>query len=494
MYALIVAAVASVVAALLLTPICRDLAIRWGVLDRPDSKRKTHTKPIPRVGGIPIFIAYLGTFALLLILHFRAGIMIRNNFDLIWKIFPAAALVFVIGLLDDIYDLKPWQKLLGQIAAAIMAFLSGLRLSDVSGFHVGIWLTLPVTIIWLIGCTNAFNLIDGVDGLSAGIGFFATITTVIEALMRSNVPLALATVPLAGALLGFLRYNSNPATIYLGDSGSLLIGFLLGCYCILWSGKSATALGMTAPLMLLAIPLLDTLIAIVRRYLRHKPVFGPDRGHIHHKLLARGFTPRRVVYVMYAISGIGACFSLLQSSFQEIFGGWIILLFCGCVCLGVRYLGYAEFEAARRIVFGGAVRKMLNAELELMALRDTLSSASTAEECWNALKLRYCDFGFSEVRLSLGGRVHSASANENRVQKAFTIRIELSDSEYLNLSSQSGTRVMAISAAFADTIGSVLRTKAIQLRRLHMTQAHELSMGHGAHAETEKVSVKVAAG
>lgn len=491
MYALLVAAVASVVAALFLTPLCRDMAVRWGVLDRPDSKRKTHTQPIPRVGGIPIFIAYLGTFALLLLLHFRAGIMIRNNFELIWKIFPAAALVFLIGLLDDIYDLRPWQKLLGQIAAAVMAFLSGLRLSDVSGFHLGIWLTLPVTVIWLIGCANAFNLIDGVDGLSAGIGFFATITTVIEALLRSNVPLALATVPLAGALLGFLRYNSNPATIYLGDSGSLLIGFLLGCYCILWSGKSATALGMTAPLMVLAIPLLDTLIAIARRYLRDKPVFGPDRGHIHHKLLARGFTSRRVVYVLYTISGIGACFSLLQSTFQERFGGWIILLFCGGVCLGVRYLGYAEFDAARRIVFGGAVRKLLNAELELMALRDTLDNASTVEECWNTLKLRYSDFGFSEVRLKLAGRVLSASTDDNPLKKAFTIRIELSDSEYLNLSSQSGTEIMAISAVFADTIGSVLRTKASQIQRIHAAHAHELSV---AHSQPEPVSVKVAAG
>ncbi|HTA45936.1 MAG TPA: MraY family glycosyltransferase [Bryobacteraceae bacterium] len=493
MYALLAAAVASVVAALVLTPICRDLAIRWGVLDRPDSKRKTHTKPVPRVGGIPIFIAYLGTFGLLMLLRFQAGIMIRNNLDLIWRIFPAAALIFAIGLIDDIYDLRPWQKLLGQVAAATMAFLSGLRLTDISGFHFGIWLTLPVTVIWLIGCTNAFNLIDGVDGLAAGVGFFATITTVIEALLRSNVPLALATLPLAGALLGFLRYNSNPATIYLGDSGSLLIGFLLGSYSIVWSGKSATALGMTAPLMVLALPLLDTVLAITRRYLRHKPVFGPDRGHIHHKLLARGFTPRRVVYVMYAISGIGACFSLLQSAFHDRYGGLIILLFCGGVCLVVRYLGYTEFEAARRIVFGGAVRKLLNAELELIALRDSLISALTADECWSILRVAYSDFGFSEVRLKLTNRIYSASSSNSLNPKAFTIRIELSETEYLNLSSNSGKEVLANSAAFADAIGTVLRAKVSQLRRTPaIAHAHELPVAHATHAQAQAASVKVA--
>lgn len=481
MYALLVAAVASMVAALVFTPICRDIAIRWGVLDRPDSKRKTHTKPVPRVGGIPIFIAYVGAFALLMLLRFQAGIMIRNNLDLIWRIFPSAALIFAIGLADDLYDLRPWQKLVGQLAAAVMAYLSGLRLTDISGFHFGIWLTLPVTVIWLIGCTNAFNLIDGVDGLAAGVGFFATITTVIEALLRSNIPLALATVPLAGALLGFLRYNSNPATIYLGDSGSLLIGFLLGSYCIVWSGKSATVLGMTAPLMVLALPLLDTVLAIIRRYLRNKPVFGPDRGHIHHKLLARGFTPRRVVYVMYAISGIGAFLSLLQSAFHDRYGGLIILLFCGGVCLIVRYLGYAEFEAARRIVFGGAVRKLLNAELELIALRDRLSNALTADECWSILREAYCDFGFSEVRLKLSNRVYSANSEDSASARAFTIRIELSDTEYLNLSSSAGQAVLANSAAFADAIGNVLRAKGSQLHRsAPLVHAHDLSLAtHG---------------
>ena len=154
------------------------------------------------------------------------------------------------------------------------------------------WLSLPLTLLWLVGCANAFNLIDGIDGLATGAGLFATVTILIGALLSNNVPLALATVPLAGALLGFLRYNFNPASIFLGDSGSLTIGFLLGCYGVLWSQKGATMLGMTAPLMALAVPLLDTGLAVARRFLRHQPIMSGDAAHIHHRLLARGLTPK----------------------------------------------------------------------------------------------------------------------------------------------------------------------------------------------------------
>ena len=139
-----------------------------------------------------------------------------------------AALVFATGLLDDIFGLKPWQKLLGQVAAAVLVFSAGVHFSGIGGYQFPIWWTLPATILWLVGCTNAFNLIDGVDGLAAGVGFFATLTTLMAALLQHNIPLALATAPLAAALLGFLRFNFNPATVFLGDCGSLLNGFLLG--------------------------------------------------------------------------------------------------------------------------------------------------------------------------------------------------------------------------------------------------------------------------
>ena len=166
--------------------------------------------------------------------------------------------MFALGLLDDLVGLNAWQKLLGQVVARCLAYCGGVHVTGVAGYAAPGWSTPADHVLWLVACTNAFNLIDGMDGLAAGVGLFATFTTLAAALLQGNVALALATAPLVGALLAFLRYNFNPASIFLGDCGSLTIGFLLGCFGAIWSQKSATLLGMTAPLMALAVPLLDT--------------------------------------------------------------------------------------------------------------------------------------------------------------------------------------------------------------------------------------------
>ena len=164
--------------------------------------------------------------------------------------------------------------------AACIAYAVGVQVSGIAGYLAPGWLSLPLTVLWLVACTNAFNLIDGVDGLASGVGLLAAFTTLAAALLQNNAALALATAPLVGALLAFLRYNFNPASIFLGDSGSLTIGFVLGCFGAIWSQKSATLLGMTAPLMALSIPLLDTALAVVRRFLRHQPIFkGGSQSH-----------------------------------------------------------------------------------------------------------------------------------------------------------------------------------------------------------------------
>src|SRR6185436_13025698 len=142
---------------------------------------------------------------------------------------------------------------------------------------------LPLTILWLLVCTNAFNLIDGMDGLATGAGLFATLTILLAGMLEGNHALVLAAVPLGGALLGFLRYNFNPASAFLGDSGSLLLGFLLGCFGVIWSFKTATVFGMIAPLMAMSVPILDATLAVARRFLRGRPIFGADRGHVHHR-------------------------------------------------------------------------------------------------------------------------------------------------------------------------------------------------------------------
>jgi UDP-GlcNAc:undecaprenyl-phosphate GlcNAc-1-phosphate transferase len=293
--------------AVVLTPIFRDMFRSFNVVDEPDANRKVHVYPIPRVGGMAIAVGYGVS------VYLNLGSELLSNELLISGLLPAAALVFFTGLVDDFFGLKPWQKILGQFAAASVAFWAGVRITGVAGHALADVWSAPLTIGWLLLCTNAVNLVDGLDGLAAGVGLFATLTMFAAAMISGNEPLAYATLPLAGCLLGFLCFNFNPATVFLGDCGSLLIGFLLGCFGIIWTQKSATLFGITAPLMALSMPLLDVGLCIVRRWLRNQPIFSADRGHIHHKLLDRGLSPRQAVLLLYAFCGAVAILSLVQS-------------------------------------------------------------------------------------------------------------------------------------------------------------------------------------
>ncbi len=465
MHSLLILAISSFCVAFAVTPLCRDLAIRWGLVDRPDHIRKLHTSPIPRVGGISIFIACSGSLALLLLSPYQFGNVVRSHFDVVRNLFAAATIVFFTGLLDDLLGLKAWQKFAGQFVAAAVAVHAGVQISGIAGHPLPSWFVIPVTLLWLVGCTNAFNLIDGVDGLAAGVGLFATMTVFIAALLDHNIALSIATVPLAGALLGILRFNFNPASIFLGDSGSLFIGFLLGCYSILWSQKSATILGMTAPLIALSIPLVDTGVSIIRRFLRRQSIFSADHGHIHHKLLARGLTPRRAVILVYIICGLCAALSLLQSFAHERFGGAVIVLFCAGAWIGVQHLGYAEFEMARRMVLAGNFRRHLNAELQLSTFGDDLAAAVTPDQCWEVLRHTYSEFGFNEIRLKLGDRLFTHTTNGHHAANTWTVRIRLSENDYLNLSREFDAEAPPIVSGFTDAIGKTLRTKTSEMLR-----------------------------
>jgi UDP-GlcNAc:undecaprenyl-phosphate GlcNAc-1-phosphate transferase len=439
-----------------LTPLCRDLAIRWGLVDQPDDIRKFHPKPIPRVGGVAIFIAYIISFAVFLFSS-QLGYVLRGHLDVVRNLFPAAAIIFLTGFLDDLVGLKAWQKAAGQFLAAAVAVWAGVKIPVIAWHQLPAWSTIPVTLLWLVGCTNAFNLIDGVDGLAAGVGLLATTTTLIAALLDHNIGLAVAIVPLAGALLGVLCFNFNPASIFLGDSGSLFTGFLLGCYSVFWSQKSATILGMTSPLIALSIPLLDTGLAIARRFLRGKPIFGADHGHIHHKLLNRGLTPRRVVGLIYLVCGFCAILSLLESFGHERFGGVIIVLFSAGAWIGIESLGYAEFDMVRRMILAGDFRRRLNAELQLSTFLEDLAMAATADQCWKVLKNSYSEFGFNEIRFKLGDRLYTDTTNGHHHAETWTVRIQLSNNSYVNLSREFATDSPPIVARYTDAIGKTLR-------------------------------------
>jgi UDP-GlcNAc:undecaprenyl-phosphate GlcNAc-1-phosphate transferase len=278
-----------------LTPIIRDAFLKRGLVDAPGG-RKLHAKPVPRIGGIPLAIAYGVAMVMLS----------SRQLDLAWRFLPGAALILATGLLDDLFTLKPLEKLAGQTLAAGAAFACGLRLDSLAGYEIPLGLQLPLTLAWLLVTANALNLIDGLDGLCAGVGLLSAGGLFGAALLLGDEALAMTTLPLAAALAGFLIFNFNPASVFLGDSGALLIGFLLGCFGLAWCQKTATLLSVTVPLLAVGVPLTDLSLSVLRRLAARRPIFAADRGHIHHRLMDLGLTHRSAVLVLYAAGAIAA--------------------------------------------------------------------------------------------------------------------------------------------------------------------------------------------
>jgi UDP-GlcNAc:undecaprenyl-phosphate/decaprenyl-phosphate GlcNAc-1-phosphate transferase len=455
MNSLIWLGVRAAILSLILTPIFRDIFRSYGVVDEPDSGRKTHPHPIPRVGGIAVFISYFVSLALVQV---EPGGLSEKELALVWSLLPAALVVFGIGLIDDFWGLKPWQKIAGQLAAAGLAYSAGIRMQFVAGHAMEGWWSLPLTILWLLLCTNAFNLVDGLDGLAAGVGLFATATMFTAAILQHNTALACATLPLAGCLLGFLCYNFNPATIFLGDGGSLLIGFLLGCFGVAWSQKSITLLGMTAPLMALSIPLADVLLAIVRRFLRRQPIFGADRGHIHHRLIDLGLTPRRAVLLVYAVCGLAAGLSLLQSITRNFYLAGLVAVLFSVVCwIGVHYLRYSEFTLAGRFFRTGEFHRSLNAQLTIESFTQALLAAEDVEACWKIIRQYYRKLGYSAVHLHFEGVSYREWRPEIGGPEFWTMNVPLSGESFIEFAHafESPVAVPTVVSPVADMLRSV---------------------------------------
>lgn len=446
----------SVTLSLLLTPLVRNLTRRFGLVDKPDQQRKIHNTPIPRMGGVAIFTTVVLAYGLLIVARFGSGAILWNGLPLILRIIPAFAVVFCTGLIDDLVNLPPWAKLTGEIIAAILAWIGGIHVSALAGHSFsGTAVGFVVTLLWIIVCTNAINLIDGVDGLAAGVSLFAALTMLIAAILGHNFPMALAIIPLVGALLGFLRYNFNPASIFLGDCGSLSLGFLLGCYGAVWSEKYPTLIGLTAPLLVFAVPLLDVGLSICRRFIQGKPIFTADREHIHHKLLSKGMTPKRLVLILYGVCAICATASLLLTVSQNRNRDFVIVLICLAAWLGIQHLGYNEFSAAGRVVVGGAFRNILSAQLALDAFEYEVHAVVTLEEYWDLLCRACPQFGFSGIIFHIDDVTYQWGINTG-----WQARIDFPGHGYISLWRESGTRSQGAAAVlFVDCVSRIFNQK-----------------------------------
>jgi UDP-GlcNAc:undecaprenyl-phosphate GlcNAc-1-phosphate transferase len=344
----------SLVVSFVTTRQVRDMASRRGWVSLPEDGRHIHQAPLPRLGGVAIFVA----FSFSLILWLGLSLIYPKLLEglapaTLLRIYVPACLIFCLGIYDDLHGAGPYLKFSVQAIAAIMLFLGGMRILDLPvlfGPHTLPWfIGLPLTVLWVVAITNAFNLIDGLDGLAAGSALFSTVVFFIVALVNQSWLASLMSVALAGAILGFLRFNFNPATIFLGDSGSLFIGFVLSALALAGAQKAPTFVAVAIPVVSFGLPILETALSILRRLISGRPIFTADREHIHHKLLEAGLSHRQVVIVLYAVSALFAMLSLFLLWPTGSTLGLVLAVVGSVIWLGVQHLNYLEFGELRRV-------------------------------------------------------------------------------------------------------------------------------------------------
>lgn len=291
------ALICAILLAYTLTPIVRVLAFKLGAIDIPRDNRRMHKKPIPRIGGLAIFLSF-----------FITCLLFCNIDHQILTVLCGSSLMVMLGVLDDIYSLNPWLKLIWQLGVALATVLSGIKIEQINFggtfIELGVW-SIPISMFWIAGLTNAINIIDGLDGLSCGVSTISSISILLVIVIQGgDYTSALITLILIGSCFGFLPFNKNPAKIFMGDTGALFLGYTLAVISVEGMFKAHTLISLIVPLIIFALPLTDTTFAIIRRLLAGKSPFSADRGHLHHRLVDMGFTQKESVKILYSICGI----------------------------------------------------------------------------------------------------------------------------------------------------------------------------------------------
>ena len=363
------------------TRFVRDVAHAHGWLETPSLNRHVHTIPLPRIGGVAIFASFTIVVIGALVIVGSSHSPFSLPLVPVFKLLGPALIVFLLGLYDDLRGVSPAGKFLVQAFAATLLFMGGYgihRIDLVSpGATLQSFIGLPLTIFWVLLITNAFNLIDGLDGLAAGSALFSTVVIFILSFFLPNPTVSLLAIALAGVILGFLRFNFHPASIFLGDSGSLFIGFMISALAIAGSQKSPTIVAVSIPLVSLGFPILDVVLAVGRRFLQGKSLFEGDRDHIHHKLLKRGLSQREAVLLLYAVTAAFGFVSLVL--FHQATAVALILALTGTIVLiGVQQLRYDEFGEVLSIVQRATRRRQIVAN-HVAVRRATVSLESCNE-------------------------------------------------------------------------------------------------------------------
>lgn len=373
--------------AIALTPLARALALRLEIVDQPDGRRKLQKRPVPLFGGVAV---YLSLVLGLLAANFLAGEAYPQLFELSRVLIAATGFVCLFGCIDDTWDLSPRFKLLLQVCSVLPIVLEGYSIERLyvfgQPFELG-WLGVPITVLWLVACINALNLLDGMDGLASLVGLSTAAMLAIIALNLGHPHVSLIAIALAGALAGFLLYNLPPASIYLGDSGSMVIGMVVGLLGMQAALKTPATLSITAPAVLMSIPMLDTLLAIVRRKLTGQRIDTADRGHIHHRLLDRGLNNWQalgVIGLLCLLTGAAAVTAIFIPSDGL---AWAIALSLVVFLVRLRVFGHHELALVKLTVATALVRLV---QRMVSSLRARASDAPASDDrdfaaAWPAL-------------------------------------------------------------------------------------------------------------
>ena len=329
----------SLIVAYVLTPGVKKLAIKVGAVDKPNA-RKVHTHAIPRLGGLAIYVGFMAAVLFC--------VPVRH--ELLGLLLGCTAIV-ALGIWDDICNIPAKVKLVGQIVAACIPIAFGIQIEWLTNpFGTLIVLpelvAIPVTIFWIIGFTNTVNLIDGLDGLAAGVSFIASVSMFLLAYTMNQYLPAMIIVAMAGAALGFLQYNFNPAKIFMGDTGSMLLGYTMAVAAVLGLVKTAATIALVVPLIALGLPILDTLFAIIRRKMSGVPIFQPDKGHLHHRLLALGMSQKQAVLIMYFVSIVLGIVALFVANVSYQTGIATVLVVLAVIIYTAKRLGILQKTTA----------------------------------------------------------------------------------------------------------------------------------------------------
>ena len=410
------------VASLIVTPLVRRFCERFGLLDIPGDGRRVHRMAVPRLGGVALCISCgIALSALPFVDNLLTQSLRAQAPELLLLLIPST-LVLLLGIYDDLWRTNAVVKfvvlgLVGTLFFAMGGRIDALSIPLVGSVHLPIVLSFIITVLWLVGIANAFNLIDGLDGLASGAALFSSLVILVVSIAQGRSLSIVIALVLCGSLAGFLRYNFNPASIFLGDSGALFVGFTLAALSVLGTQKATTAVAIVVPILAFAFPMVDTAMTMGRRLISKRPIFEGDKEHIHHMLLARGWSQRRVALALYGVCAAFGLMAMLSTTTGSKMTGFAVFVVAVAILIAVGHLRYHEVDEIRagvkRTVGDRRIRLANNIRVRRAAR--TLSKASDLHEIFEAVQhmLDFGEFTFANAQV---GRPGNLELNENAMQ------------------------------------------------------------------------------